>query len=110
MAQALIMKAANDNRRSTLPLGALPRGFSREQAAEYIGVSPTKWDGMVADGSMPLPKMIGSRTVWDRIAIDLAFDALPDREASNAWDEAGDCFGKISDARRNRRDRAAAHG
>jgi predicted DNA-binding transcriptional regulator AlpA len=82
----------------------MPRGLSREQGAEYIGVSPTKWDGMVADGSMPQPKMIGSRTVWDKNKVDVAFDELPERESTNVWDEAGDCFGKISDARRNRRD------
>ena len=95
--------AANDNRRSSLPLGAMPRGFCREQAAENIGVSPSKWDGLVAEGVMPQPKLIGSRTIWDMRKIDLAFDALPDREAKNEWDEAGDCFGEVSTSRRLRR-------
>jgi hypothetical protein len=35
---------------------------------------------MVRDGRMPQPKMINSRTVWDRLRLDLAFDALPDKE------------------------------
>lgn len=33
---------------------------------------------MVADGRMPKPKRLNSRTVWDRKALDFAFDALPD--------------------------------
>lgn len=97
------MRADNDNRRSCLPHGSMPRGLSREQAAEYIGVSPSKWDGLVAEGAMPQPKMIGSRTIWDLRRIDLAFDALPDRESRNEWDDAGDCFGEVSTSRRHRR-------
>ncbi len=50
-------------------------------------MSLTKWDGLVADGSMPQPKMVGSRTIWDRHRVDLAFDALPDREPQNASDK-----------------------
>jgi hypothetical protein len=43
---------------------------------------------MVKEGRMPGPKRINSRVVWDRIKLDLAFDALPD-DASllNPWDE-----------------------
>lgn len=85
--------AANDNRRGALPIGEAPRGLSREQAAQYIGVSPSKWDGLVSDGVMPPPKLIGARVVWDLRKIDVAFDELPDRQAANEWDGAGDCFG-----------------
>lgn len=103
------MQAANDNRRSALPMGVPPRGFSREQAAQYVGVSLTKWDGLVADGSMPQPKMVGPRTIWDRHRVDLAFDALPDREPQNEWDGAGDCFGEVSTSRRHGRHNAQTH-
>ena len=41
-------------------------GLSRVEAAEYIGVSSTTFDAMVADGRMPHPKEIGSRRVWHR--------------------------------------------
>lgn len=99
------MRAAdNDNRRGALPMGVPPRGMNREQAAQYVGVSPTKWDGLVADGSMPQPKLIGARVVWDLRKIDLAFDDLPERQAVNEWDDAGDCFGQVSTSRRHRRD------
>lgn len=72
------MKPANDNKRhSALPHSLAPRGLSRETAAEYIDVSPTKFDELVRDGRMPKPKQIDARRVWDRIKIDKAFGALP---------------------------------
>jgi hypothetical protein len=53
-----------------------PRGLCREDAARYIGVSPSKFDQMVDDGRMPGPKKIDARRVWDRWSLDRAFDAL----------------------------------
>jgi len=61
-------------------------------AAAYIGVSPSKFDDMVEDGRMPRPKRADRRVLWDRHALDIAFDALPsDGEASdNPWDVPAD--------------------
>ncbi|MBZ9777030.1 helix-turn-helix transcriptional regulator [Mesorhizobium sp. CO1-1-8] len=56
-----------------------PRGLSRDEAARYIGVGSTLFDEMVADGRMPSPKQVNSRTVWDRVALDIAFTSLPDK-------------------------------
>lgn len=98
--------AANDNSKNALPFGVSPRGYNKEQAAAYIGVSPSKFDLMIADGTMPQPKMLGSRTIWDKHRLDAAFDDLPDRQASNDWDDAGDCFGQVSTPRRHRRNHA----
>lgn len=45
---------------------------------------------MVHDGRMPKPKLIDRRKVWDRNALDRAFEALPDDETdtpANDWDE-----------------------
>ena len=69
------------------PYGYPPRGLSREQAARWVGVSPSLFDQMVADGRMPGPKVINSRVVWDRYQLDPAFEALPDKEAANPWDK-----------------------
>jgi len=72
---------------SSLPLSLAPRGLSRVQAAEYIGVGVTKFDEMVEDGRMPKPKRIDGRVVWDRIKLDAAFAALDDEPGSrNEWD------------------------
>jgi predicted DNA-binding transcriptional regulator AlpA len=73
---------------SRLPLSLAPRGLSRSQAAEYIGVGATKFDEMVDDGRMPRPKRIDGRLVWDRIKLDEAFDALDDdARPKNEWDD-----------------------
>lgn len=64
-----------------------PRGLSRDQAARYIGVGVTKFDEMVADGRMPRSKAIDGRRVWDRFALDLAFEAIG-ADAPNAIDAA----------------------
>ena len=90
--------AANDDLESMgrkrsadlLPPSLPPRGLRREEAAAYIGVSPSTFDKMVADGRMPIPKRINARTVWDRKRIDLAFDALSDGvdDCANPWDVA----------------------
>lgn len=61
---------------STLPISLPPRGLSRAQAAEYVGVGCSKFDEMIADGRMPKPKRIDSRCVWDRVQLDQAFGAL----------------------------------
>lgn len=72
---------------SCLPPSLAPRGLSRVQAAEYIGVGTTKFDEMVEDGRMPRAKRIDGRTVWDRVKLDEAFAALDDDgQAPNPWD------------------------
>ena len=73
---------------SRLPLSLPPRGLSRVQAAEYIGVGVTKFDEMVDDGRMPKPKRIDGRLVWDRVKLDAAFDELDDDiRPKNEWDD-----------------------
>jgi predicted DNA-binding transcriptional regulator AlpA len=72
-------------RGSTLPPSLPPRGLSRVQAAEFIGVSPSTFDKMVAAGEMPAPKRIRGRVVWDRKQVDCAFDAFDDG-GENPWD------------------------
>ena len=63
-----------------------PRGLSREEAARYIGVGPSKFDEMVSAGLMPRPKRIGSRVVWDRLKLEAAFSDLPDDNRANPLD------------------------
>ena len=60
------------------------RGFSRIEAACYVGVSPTKFDQLVADGRMPQAKHIDGRRVWDIRELDAAFDELGNIDTS--WD------------------------
>ena len=79
-------------RASVLPASLPPRGLSRAQAAEYIGVGATKFDELVADGRMPRPKRIDGRRVWDRLGLDESLAALPEDgdavDDMNPWDAA----------------------
>jgi predicted DNA-binding transcriptional regulator AlpA len=70
-----------------LPASLAPRGLSRCQAAAYVGISASKFDEMVKDGRMPKPKRIDGRVVWDRVALDSAFEDLPNEVDRNEWDD-----------------------
>jgi predicted DNA-binding transcriptional regulator AlpA len=67
-------------RQNILPQSLPPRGLSREQAAAYVGISPSLFDMLVKDGRMPGPKRINSRVIWDRLKLEAAFEALADTE------------------------------
>jgi predicted DNA-binding transcriptional regulator AlpA len=73
-------------RYNALPPNLEPLGLSREAAAQFIGVSVSKFDQMVEDGRMPGPKRIDGRKVWDRRRLEQAFVALPDEGEANPWD------------------------
>ena len=63
------------------------RGLRREEAALYVGVSPSKFDEMVKDGRMPKPKRIDGCVVWDIRKLDFAWDAIDGDDAErNPWD------------------------
>jgi|GEM_PF-763445 len=57
------------------------RGLRRDEAALYIGVSPSKFDQLVKDGRMPRPKQIDNCKTWDICRLDIAFDDLPDDDS-----------------------------
>ena len=63
---------------SSLPIGYLLGVLNREQSAEYVGVSPSLFDDMVADGRMP-PAVVLSvgRFGWVQRELDIAIAALP---------------------------------
>lgn len=74
-----------------LPACPLPvtRGLNRVQAAAYVGVSTSLFDEMVNDARMPKPKRVNARTIWDRQALDRAFDRLPGGDVTDddgEWD------------------------
>jgi hypothetical protein len=67
------------------------RGLSRVEAAMYVGISPCKFDQLIADGRMPGPRRIDGRKVWDLRELDLSFDDLPRDDSGaalgNSWDD-----------------------
>jgi hypothetical protein len=72
---------------NVLPQHLAPRGLSREQAAAYVGISPSLFDVLVKDRRMPGPTRLNSRAVWDRLKLDVAFEALGEAEEVGPDDE-----------------------
>ncbi len=71
---------------SILPVSCPPRGLSRAKSPEYVVTKTTLFDEMVGDGRMPKPKRVNSLPIWDRLALDEAFAALPTDDDANPWD------------------------
>lgn len=95
------MPRTDSHKAGILPLSLPPIGIGREQAAELIGVSPSTFDKAVAAGSMPQPRILGGRLLWDVREIHNAFVELPHRNVDaigsdfepiqnerNVWDDA----------------------
>lgn len=73
--------------------GYAPRLLRRERAAGYLGVSPSKFDQLVAIGVLPPPKRLATISAWDRADLDALVDNLPyegapvpSSVASDDWD------------------------
>jgi hypothetical protein len=62
------------------------RGLSRVEAAMYLGISPSKFDGMRKDGRIGPAKVIDGRKVFDVRMLDEIFDALPEENHQEAED------------------------
>lgn len=61
----------------------LPRvGYSRTEAAEIVGIGVDLFDRAVGAGTLPQPRMIGSRLVWDIDELVRAFRELPHKATS----------------------------
>lgn len=81
------IRAGRGRRLSSLPDSLPPRGLDRQQSAEYVGVSCTKFDEMRADGRIGPPKQVDGRIVFDRHRLDKDFSGLPDAGPPGERDE-----------------------
>ena len=88
---------AGRKRAQVLPENLPPIGISREQAAAFIGVSSSTFDKAIGK-SMPNPRELGGRLIWDVDELVQAFKKLPHRngddysylsegKTTNPWDE-----------------------
>ncbi|MBX9456158.1 MAG: hypothetical protein KL863_09105 [Rhizobium sp.] len=64
-------------RTSVLPSSLAPIGISREQAAALVGISPSLLDKAIEAGTMPLPRVLGGRLLFDVEEVIAAFRRLP---------------------------------
>jgi excisionase family DNA binding protein len=62
------------------------RGLSRVEAAQYLGISPSKFDELRKDGRIGPAKIIGTRKLFDVEMLDQFFDALPDENSETGGD------------------------
>ncbi|MBB4063275.1 helix-turn-helix transcriptional regulator [Gellertiella hungarica] len=60
----------------------VPRGLRREDAARYIGISPTLFDRKRKEGAIPPPRDMFGVMIWDRHDLDSLF-AKPVYTAAN---------------------------
>ena len=74
--------AARAPRPSPLPPGMMPRGLSRVQAANYVGIGATLFDEWAKGRN--LTYQIGKRVLYDRHRLDAALDDMMDSDAENA--------------------------
>ena len=64
-----------------------PRAMRADRAAAYLSVSTTKFLEWVEDGKMPKPTKIDGVVLWDRLGLDLAFEAFQlENDRQNSFD------------------------
>jgi hypothetical protein len=56
-----------------------PRAMKADRAAGYLDMSRSKFLELVDQGRLPQPKIIDGMRMWDRLALDAAFNEFPDR-------------------------------
>jgi hypothetical protein len=62
---------------SPLPPGVPPAGFTREQAAYYWGISPSKFDELRKTGEAPPAKNVGGRAIFLKLDLDIYITRFP---------------------------------
>jgi predicted DNA-binding transcriptional regulator AlpA len=84
---------------SSLPPGYVLGVLNREQAAQYVGVSPSLFDELVANGRMPKGVVLSERRFgWVQRELDGAIATLP-RKGETETDGAR--VGEMSDGERD---------
>ncbi len=87
-----------------LPQSLQPLGINREQAAALVGIGTSLFDKAVDIGTMPKPRMIGERLVYDVAELIEAFRKLPhkggEHDPLDATFVAGNAFDNAKNAQR----------
>jgi hypothetical protein len=82
---------ARQRRPSVLPANLPPRLLTREEAAEYMRISPRLFDRAVADKLVPKSGAIYGARRWDRKQLDRAITRIfavdSEEEGDDPWAE-----------------------
>lgn len=81
--------------RRTIDCPRDPVGLSQEEAAAFVGVSPTHFERAVAAGLMPAPREFFGRMLWDAEEVYQAFRRLP-RRGKNPKDNVHSIFSDVA--------------
>jgi predicted DNA-binding transcriptional regulator AlpA len=65
----------------------LRRGLDEREAALYLSLSPSFFRRLVVTRSIPKPRVIGSRRIWDIDELDRWFMDLPRQNDNPAADD-----------------------
>ena len=76
-------------------LGYPPRGMRANRAAAYLDMSRSKFLELVEQGRLPKPKIIDGIRVWDRLAVDAAFNDFPDRSDGDSVGGRANTFDEV---------------
>lgn len=64
-----------------------PRAMRADRAAAYLSMSRSKFLQLVDQGKLPKPTYIDGMALWDRLALELAFEGLAAADAEpNSFD------------------------
>jgi predicted DNA-binding transcriptional regulator AlpA len=66
-----------------------------ERAAAYLDMSRSKFLELVEAHRLPRPKVIDGMRVWDRLALDAAFNDFPDRGDNDSLTGRRNTFDEI---------------
>ena len=72
-----------------------PRAMKAERAAAYLDISRSKFLELVEQGRLPKAKIIDGIRVWDRLAIDAAFNDFPDRDDDDSVGARRNTFDEV---------------
>jgi hypothetical protein len=72
-----------------------PRAMKAERAAAYLDMSRTKFLELVESDRLPKPKVIDGIRIWDRLALDAAFNDFPDRDGGDHLEARRNTFDEI---------------
>jgi hypothetical protein len=72
-----------------------PRAMKAERAAAYLDMSRSKFLELVEQGRLPKPKIIDGIRVWDRLAVDAAFNDFPDRSDGDSVGSRANTFDEV---------------
>lgn len=80
------MKRASGEQYLSATRPAIRRGLSRVEAANYVGISPSKFDELRKSKRLKPPKVLDGRLIFTVESLDEFLDALPDENSANTED------------------------